>query len=75
MIKPSINLQELRRRIYRRAKAKKQWRFWGLYVHVCKKETVRAAYQQRKPTMGRRALTERVLGPSKPEAWRSSSTR
>ena len=46
MIKPSINLQELRRRIYRKAKAERQWRFWGLYVHVCKMETLRAAYQQ-----------------------------
>jgi RNA-directed DNA polymerase len=52
MIKPSINLQELRRRIYRRAKAKKQWRFWGLYVHVCKKETLRAAYQAAKANDG-----------------------
>ena len=34
MIKPSINLQELRRRIYRKAKADKTWRFWGLYVHA-----------------------------------------
>jgi hypothetical protein len=25
MIKPSINLQELRRKIYRKAKAEKQW--------------------------------------------------
>ena len=27
MIKPSVELQELRRRIYRKAKAEKQWRF------------------------------------------------
>jgi hypothetical protein len=27
MIKPSVDLQELRRRIYRKAKAEKQWRF------------------------------------------------
>jgi RNA-directed DNA polymerase len=46
MIKPSINLQELRRRIYRKAKADKTWRFWGLYVHVFKLETLRAAYQE-----------------------------
>lgn len=45
MIKPSVNLQELRRRIYRKAKAEKTKRFWGLYVHVCKLETLRAAYQ------------------------------
>ena len=44
MIKTSINLQELRRRIYLKAKADQEWRFWGL-VHVCKKETLREAYE------------------------------
>jgi len=52
MIKPSITLQELRRRIYRKAKAEKQWRFWGLYVHVCKMETLRAAYREAKANHG-----------------------
>jgi RNA-directed DNA polymerase len=52
MIKPSVNLQELRRRIYRKAKAEKQWRFWGLYVHVCKMETLTAAYQEAKANDG-----------------------
>ena len=52
MIKPSINLQELRRRIYRKAKAEKTRRFWGLYVHVCKAETLRAAYQAAKANDG-----------------------
>jgi RNA-directed DNA polymerase len=52
MIKPSINLQELRRRIYRKAKAEKQWRFWGLYGHVFKLETLRAAYQAAKANDG-----------------------
>ncbi len=52
MIKPSIKLQELRRRIYRKAKAEKQWRFWGLYVHVSKLETLRAAYQEAKANGG-----------------------
>lgn len=52
MIKPSVNLQELRRRIYRKAKAEKTRRFWGLYVHVCKMETLRAAYQAAKANDG-----------------------
>ena len=52
MIKPSIDLQELRRRIYRKAKADKQWRFWGLYVHVTKRETLTAAYQEAKTNDG-----------------------
>ena len=36
MIKASNDLQDLRRRIYVKAKAETTWRFWGLYVHVCK---------------------------------------
>jgi RNA-directed DNA polymerase len=39
-----ISLQDLRQRIYVKAKAEKDWRVWGLYVHVCKLETLRAAY-------------------------------
>jgi len=30
--------------MYVKAKAEKAWRFWGLYVHVCKLETLREAY-------------------------------
>jgi RNA-directed DNA polymerase len=44
MTKASINLQDLRRRLYVKAKAETSWRFWGLYVHVCKLETLRSAY-------------------------------
>ena len=44
MTKPSIDLQDLRRRLYVKAKAETSWRFWGLYVHVCKIETLRTAF-------------------------------
>src|SRR6201984_266898 len=44
MTKASIDLQDLRRRLYVKAKAETSWRFWGLYVHVCKMETLRKAY-------------------------------
>jgi RNA-directed DNA polymerase len=44
MIKTPTNLQELRRKIYTKAKSEPAWRFWGLYVHVCKMETLREAY-------------------------------
>ena len=45
MIKTTVSLQELRRRIYRKAKAEKEHRFWGLYVHVAKLETLEEAYR------------------------------
>ena len=44
MIKAPIDLQDLRRRLYVKAKAEPSWRFWGIYVHVCKLETLRKAY-------------------------------
>jgi RNA-directed DNA polymerase len=44
MRKPPITLQDLRRSLYVKAKAEPAWRFWGLYVHVCKMETLQAAY-------------------------------
>src|SRR5215468_5506031 len=47
-----ISLQDLRRRLYVKAKAEKDWRFWGLYVHVCKRETLRAAYEVAKEHNG-----------------------
>jgi len=52
MIKAPINLQDLRRRIYAKAKAEPIWRFWGLYVHVCKMETLQEAYQRAKSNDG-----------------------
>src|SRR5258706_13546153 len=52
MTKASIDLQDLRRRIYVKAKAEPSWRFWGLYVHVCKVETLRAAYEMAKQNDG-----------------------
>jgi RNA-directed DNA polymerase len=52
MIKAPINLQDLRRRLYIKAKTEPTWRFWGLYVHVCKRETLREAYRQAKANDG-----------------------
>jgi RNA-directed DNA polymerase len=64
MTKASVNLQDLtdslaenddgrrRRRIYVKAKAEKPWRFWGLYVHVCKIDTLREAYALAKQNDG-----------------------
>jgi len=44
MTKAPISLQDLRRRLYVKAKTEPTWRFWGLYVHVCKRETLQTAY-------------------------------
>lgn len=52
MTKPFISLQDLRRKIYIKAKAEKTWRFWGLYVHVCKMETLEEAYALTKANNG-----------------------
>jgi len=52
MTKSPSSLQDLRRRIYVKAKAEPTWRFWGLYVHVCKRETLQEAYQMAKSNKG-----------------------
>jgi RNA-directed DNA polymerase len=52
MIKTSNTLQELRRKIYIKAKAEKSHRFWGLYVHVCKQSTLEEAYRMVKRNNG-----------------------
>jgi len=52
MTKASISLQDLRRKIYLKAKSDKTWRFWGLYVHTCKTETLQIAYRDAKVNNG-----------------------
>ena len=52
MIKTPIKLQDLRGRIYRKAKSDKQHRFWGLYVHITRKATLKEAYLQAKRNKG-----------------------
>ena len=52
MIKASSSLQDLRRRLYVKAKSETSWRFWGLYVHVCKRGTLREAYRLAKRNNG-----------------------
>ena len=52
MTKAPISLQDLRRSLYVKAKAEPAWRFWGLYVHICKMETLWKAYQMAKSNNG-----------------------
>ena len=52
MTKTPISLQDLRRRMYVKAKANKAWRFWGLYVHICKMDALREAYRMAEKNNG-----------------------
>jgi RNA-directed DNA polymerase len=52
MTKTPISLQDLRRSLYVKAKAEPLWRFWELYVHVCKMETLCSAYEKAKANDG-----------------------
>jgi RNA-directed DNA polymerase len=51
-----ISLQDLRGRLYGKAKAEKDRRFGGLYGHVTKLETLRTAYEVAKKNNGARGL-------------------
>jgi RNA-directed DNA polymerase len=46
------SLQDLRKSRYIKAKAEPTWRFWGLYDHVCKQETLWEAYAMAKKNEG-----------------------
>jgi RNA-directed DNA polymerase len=52
MINAPSSLQDLRKNLYDKAKAEPTWRFWGLYVHVCKQETLQEAYEMAKKNNG-----------------------
>ncbi len=52
MTKAPIGLQDLRRSLYVKAKAEPAWRFWGLFVHVCKMDTLYEAYRMAKENDG-----------------------
>jgi len=52
MTKAPGKLQELRRRIYRKAKSDKKHRFWGLFVHITNMETLSEAYRVAKKNGG-----------------------
>jgi RNA-directed DNA polymerase len=58
MTKAPISLQDLRRRIYRKAKSDKTHRFWGLFVHVTKLETLEEAYRIAKRNGGAAGIDE-----------------
>ena len=52
MIKAPIDPQELRQRMYRKAKSDTRHRFWGIFVHVTRMEVLEKAYLQAKKNGG-----------------------
>jgi RNA-directed DNA polymerase len=54
MTKTPSSLQDLSKSLYDKAKAEPTKRFWGLYVHVCKMETLQEAYKTAKRNDGAR---------------------
>lgn len=52
MITMPVGMQDLRKKLYDKAKAEPHWCYWGLYIHVCKRETLRAAYAMVKENDG-----------------------
>src|SRR3954468_430416 len=58
MTKAPISLQDRRRRIYRKAKSDKTHRFWGLFVHITKIETLEEAYRIAKRNGGAAGIDE-----------------
>jgi len=52
MRKAPISLQELRRRMYQKAKSDKSHRFWGIFVHIARMETLQEAYRLAKRNDG-----------------------
>ena len=72
MTKAPISLQDLRRRIYRKAKSEKTHRFWGLFVHITKMETLEEAYCIAKRNGGAPGSMARTLMTSRPRDGRLS---
>jgi RNA-directed DNA polymerase len=68
MTKPVISLQDLRRKLYLKAKSDKQHRFWGLYVPITKMETLRQAYEEAKANQGASGTDGITLTDTDPDA-------
>ena len=72
MTKAPMSLQDLQRRIDLKAKAEPCWCCWGLYVQVCKRETLREAYQLAKANNGAKLIGS---GPTSPASRAAASAR
>ncbi len=58
MTKPIISLQDLREKIGSRAKSSPKHRFWGMYVHIVKLETLESSYLDAKRNRGAPGVDE-----------------
>ena len=61
MIKAPIQLQDLRRQLYRKAKSDATHRFWGIFVHVAKMETLEEAYRIAKSNGGAPGIDDQTF--------------
>jgi RNA-directed DNA polymerase len=61
MIKAPISLQELRRRIYNKAKSEPTHRFWGIFVHVANLQTLHEAYRVAKGNGGSAGIDDQTF--------------
>jgi RNA-directed DNA polymerase len=59
---PNISLQDLRRRIYDKAKSDKTWRFWGMYVHMSRMDTLWESYRKAKANDGAAGVDGETFG-------------
>src|SRR5208282_4494703 len=69
MTKAPIVLQELRRRIYRKAKSEKAHRFWGIFVHVTRTETLEEAYRIAKRNGGAAGIDGQTFETIETAGW------
>ena len=72
MTKAPIALQELRRRIYRKAKSEKAHRFWGIFVHVTRTETLEEAYHIAKRNGGAAGIDGQTFDSIETPDWKVS---
>ena len=65
MTKTPSSLQDLSTSLYDKAKTEPTKRFWGLYVHICKIETLQEAYEMAKKNNGAPGIDGSRSRPSK----------
>ena len=70
MIKAPTDMQELRRRIYRKT-SNESHRFWGLFVHITKIETLAESYRIAKRNRGAPGIDRQSFADAAPGELRA----